>query len=224
MSINPRNPDIRSRKRKFSSGMTMVEVAFAMIILATVAGAIFATVRASLETASLLTQHQNREEEISGFIDLCRRTFQTLPPSASLEGIIDEKNSGTFRKIVFQNCPASFMWGNNAMSLNTTITLGECIQINGLRSISLLRETDTDETEELNPSDKQQWLPLVTDIQTVKWRFYHPQMQWVEDIWENSSMRPLLIEVNIFVANQKDPIQATFWLPPLTRGNSGQPQ
>src|SRR5690348_3125392 len=97
MSINLRFHN-RFQTRKYSSGMTMIEVAFAMIILAIVAGAIFGTVRATMETTYVLTQHQNRQEEISGFIDLCRRTFQTLPPSASLEGVVDEKSAGTFRK------------------------------------------------------------------------------------------------------------------------------
>ena len=70
-----RNIAAKSRLRAF----TLLEVTLALMILMLLVGVLYAMVDSTVRSASQLEEKQNRNQELSGFLTLCRKTFHSMP-------------------------------------------------------------------------------------------------------------------------------------------------
>src|SRR5690606_30641101 len=73
-----------ARPRRRRGGFTLMEVVVALAILAMITGSLFAILQGSVRGASQIEQVQRENDSINRFLDLCRKTFTTMPSSATL--------------------------------------------------------------------------------------------------------------------------------------------
>lgn len=217
-----------SRNQAFS----LFEVIIAMMVFSIIAVAVFGVIDVAMSATNELQTSQRTNRQVSGFIELCRQTFASLPQQASLRSGPVEENAPNGQEIVFSNAPLIFSWGGSALNYGSA-TIGVRSQEDGNFSLAISRSdfvppddgdtgvtTVTDTT--LEPDEQgRYWLVLMPDLQWVQWRFFDPQIDDWADFWVRGS-RPRIIELQFLLAGDTVPIRAVFPVsaatqPPRTR-------
>jgi hypothetical protein len=200
---------LQRRARAF----TLMEVCLAMGILVLLAGALYAMVDGTLRATSILETTGERNRQITGFAELCRRTFHSIPPTSAFQTHMVKQGTGYAAELVFKNSSGLFAWRDTG-STETSSILGVREQVGGLLSLSLLQDADEKISDYLaNSSADRQWLALLTDLQKVEWRFFDPRTRvWAKE-WNEPNFRPSLVEMTLTI--EKEPLRYVFWLPPV---------
>jgi prepilin-type N-terminal cleavage/methylation domain-containing protein len=217
-------------------GFTLLEIVIAMTILGMITGTLFALIQGSVRGAAEIEQIQRENSSIQRLLDLCRKTFTTLPSTATLElSLLNANAPGTSgQELTISGAPHSFGFGFNPLSYQDTILglrpdpAGTTDQ-NGalLHYLCLSREDLIPETNENGLAMRQQttglsapdeqgryWMPLLPDVITLKWRFYKEADQtWLEE-WESETW-PDLIEIQLVMRDRTIPIRMVYSLPTL---------
>lgn len=230
MFTSPHSPRLRGR-----AAFTLIEVVIGITILSMITAALFAIIRGSVRGASEIEHVQRESDSMNRFIELCRRTFATLPSTASLSLKIVQSSEPVIQELTITGSPDCFPFGSNPITLKDTIlTLrpypDQAADDNQklLNYLSLSRDDLIPQTSEkkadFQPSmtglyapDTQgrYWMPLLPDVVSFKWRFYvEKEDTWYEE-WSKSKW-PDLIEGQLVMKNRTLPVRMVFSLPVLT--------
>jgi type II secretory pathway pseudopilin PulG len=232
------SPPSRSRRR---AAFTLMEIVIAMTILGMITGTLFALIQGSVKGAAEIERIQRENDSINRFLDLCRKTFTTLPSTATLTLSLLDPNSPTTsgQELTISGAPHSFGFGFNPLSYQDTILglrpdpsgatdqNGAALNYLCLSREDLIPKTDESglamrqETEGLSAPDEQgrYWMPLLPEVASLKWRFFKEDDEtWLEE-WDNSSW-PALIEVQLLMKDRTLPIRMVYSVPQilLTKG------
>lgn len=226
----PRNK-ARSRER---SAFTLMEVVIALTILGMITGTLFSIIQGSVRGASQIEQLQRENDAINRFLDLCRKTFTTLPSTATLTLKLLEQNQDAGQELTISGSPNCFGFGINPISYKDTILglrpdpsaatdqNGLLVQYLCLSREDLIPKTDESglalrqETTGLSAPDEEgrYWMPLLPDVVTLKWRFYKEKDEtWLEE-WDDDKW-PELIEVQLVMRDRTTPIRMVYSVPTL---------
>ncbi|MGB8354686.1 MAG: type II secretion system protein [Chthoniobacteraceae bacterium] len=200
-------------KLRGQNAFTLLEVTLAMGILVLLAGAVYAIVDASIRGTSELESHENRLQQESGFLSLCRQTFHALPATALFQVRIVQQGENFVPELIFRNSPGLFQWGNVSNVSFSTI-LGVRQQVGGLFNLSILQDSEDEIGSYLNGGTaKHSWLVLMPDLRDVQWRFFDPRTQvWAKE-WKEPTVRPLFAELTL--TTEAGAGKYVFWLPPV---------
>jgi type II secretory pathway pseudopilin PulG len=218
-----------------------MEVVIALTILGMITGTLFSIIQGSVKGAAQIEQVQRENDAVNRFLDLCRKTFTTLPSTATLtRARLDPNAIESPQELTISGSPNCFGFGLRAISYEDTI-LGLRPDPNGLvdqnnaliQYLCLSREDLMPETDasgqpvqqELTglsaPDDEgRYWMPLLPDVVTLKWRFFKEEDDaWLEE-WDDSDW-PQLIEVQLVMRDRVTPIRMVYSVPTLilTAGN-----
>ena len=228
MSINPPSP----RRR---AAFTLIEVVIGITILSMITATLFAIIRGSVRGAAEIEHIQRESDSMNRYIELCRRTFATLPSTATLTLTITQGTEPVIQELTISGSPDCFPFGNNPITMKDTILSlrpypDEVVDDNQkpLNYISLSREDLIPQTADMKTGIQQSttglyapdtqgryWMPLLPDVVSFKWRFYVAQDEtWVEE-WSKSQW-PDLIEGQLVMKNRTLPVRMVFSLPILT--------
>lgn len=204
-------------------------------MLAMITTALFAIIRGSVRGAAEIERVQRESDSVNRFIDLCRRSFSSLPSTATLTLTIVQGSEPVVQELTISGSPDCFPFGTNPITLKDTILSlrpypDETADDNQkrLNYLSLSREDLIPQTSEkkadFQPSmnglyapDTQgrYWMPLLPEVVSFKWRFYvQAEDTWYED-WSKSNW-PDLIEGQLVMKNRTLPVRMVFSLPVLT--------
>ncbi len=218
-----------------------MEVVIALTILGMITGTLFAIIQGSVKGAAQIEQIQRENDAINRFLDLCRKTFTTLPSTATLElTLLDPNSPASGQELTISGSPNCFGFGINPISYKDTI-LGLRPDPNGatdtnnalvsylcLSREDLIPQTDSNgmalrqETTGLTAPDDQgrYWMPLLPDVVNLKWRFFKDAddtwlEEWSDDAW------PDLIEVQLVMRDRTTPLRMVYSVPTilLVKGN-----
>lgn len=218
-----------------------MEVVIALTILGMITGTLFSIIQGSVKGAAQIEQIQRENDAINRFLDLCRKTFTTLPSTATLElTLLDPNAPASGQELTISGSPNCFGFGINPISYKDTI-LGLRPDPNGatdtnnalisylcLSREDLIPQTDSNgmalrqETTGLTAPDDQgrYWMPLLPDVVNLKWRFFKDAddtwlEEWNDDAW------PDLIEVQLVMRDRTTPLRMVYSLPTLllVKGN-----
>ncbi|MCA1963203.1 MAG: type II secretion system GspH family protein [Prosthecobacter sp.] len=226
----------RFAQRSCLPGFTLMEIVIAMTILGMITGTLFALIQGSVRGAAEIERIQRENSSINRFLDLCRKTFTTMPSTATLTLTLLDPNSPTTsgQELTISGAPHSFGFGMNPLSYQDTILglrpdpAGATDQNNApLNYLCLSREDLIPQTDEsglamrqettgLSAPDEQgrYWMPLLPDVVTLKWRFYKEADQtWLEE-WSASTW-PDLIEVQLLMKDRTLPIRMVYSVPTI---------
>jgi prepilin-type N-terminal cleavage/methylation domain-containing protein len=202
--------------RRRGMGFTLLELVIAMAVFSIVAVALFRVLDACMRTAGELQDSQRITRQMAVFTELCRKTFGTLPSSATFRVPLMPEAEG--QEIVFGNAPAIFALGDAPLNYGTT-TLAVRPREDGLFELALSRSDFGPPKEEdglggevplPEPDEKgRYWLLLVGELEWARWRFYDPRAkEWVES-WTRSN-RPPLVELSLLLTGDTVPYRAVF--------------
>lgn len=231
-SLRPSLVALRSLRR----GFTLIEVVIGITILSMITVTLFAIIQGSMRGASEIEQLQRESDSVNRFIELTRRTFSTLPSTASLGLKLVQNTEPIIQELTITGSPDCFPFGLNPITLKAT-TLRMRPHPDGLvddnnmplHYLSLSREDLIPKTDDSQQSGIQQnttglyapdeegryWMPLLPDVVSFKWRFYvEKDDTWVEE-WTKSTW-PDLIEGLLVLKNRTQPIRMVFTAPVLT--------
>jgi prepilin-type N-terminal cleavage/methylation domain-containing protein len=240
--------NLHSHRRR--SAFTLIEVVIGITILSMITATLFAIIRGSVRGASEIEHIQRESDSMNRFIELCRRTFATLPSTASLSLKIIQSSEPVIQELTITGSPDCFPFGSNPITLKDTIlTLrpytDEVVDDNQkqMNYLSLSREDLIPMTGDgkagvqktttgIYAPDNQgrYWMPLLPDVVSFKWRFYvEKEETWYEE-WSKSQW-PDLIEGQLVMKNRTLPVRMVFSLPILilvagkapANGGAGQP-
>jgi prepilin-type N-terminal cleavage/methylation domain-containing protein len=230
-----------ARQSRSVRAFTLMEVVIALTILGMITGTLFAIIQGSVKGAAQIEQIQRENDAINRFLDLCRKTFTTLPSTATLElTLLDPNSPASGQELTISGSPNCFGFGINPISYKDTI-LGLRPDPNGatdtnnalvsylcLSREDLIPQTDSNgmalrqETTGLTAPDDQgrYWMPLLPDVVNLKWRFFKDAddtwlEEWSDDAW------PDLIEVQLVMRDRTTPLRMVYSVPTilLVKGN-----
>ena len=228
MSINPPSP----RRR---SAFTLIEVVIGITILSMITATLFAIIRGSVRGAAEIEHIQRESDSMNRYIELCRRTFATLPSTATLTLKMVQSTEPVIQELTISGSPDCFPFGNNPITMKDTILSlrpypDAAVDDNQklLNYISLSREDLIPQTNDMKTGIQQSttgiyapdsqgrhWMPLLPDVVSFKWRFYVAKDEtWLEE-WSKSQW-PDLIEGQLVMKNRTLPVRMVFSLPILT--------
>lgn len=213
---------------------TLIEVVMALSILALLSGMVFGIMRVSLKTAFETRKMQMENDEVSRFIMLSRHTLQNLPGTAILSLKVIETGDPVQQELTISGVPEAFAFGSNPMSYKDTIL--------GMRPDVAATEASTEginlyyvglSREDLIPNDPSQknsiasgtgeglatpddqgrfWMPLLSGVTSITWRFYKEDGDTWEEEWDSTDL-PQLVEMNLMLQGRTVPIRSVFALP-----------
>jgi type II secretory pathway pseudopilin PulG len=232
MFTNPR----RNKAARHATAFTLIEIVIAMTILGMITGTLFALIQGSVRGAAEIERIQRENDSINRFLDLCRRTFTTMPSTATLTLTLLDPNSPTTsgQELTISGAPHSFGFGFNPLSYKDTILglrpdpnaatdqNGALLNYLCLSREDLIPQTDDSglamrqETTGLSAPDEQgrYWMPLLPEVVTLKWRFYkEDDLTWLEE-WDDSDW-PDLVEIQLVMKDRTAPIRMVYSVPTI---------
>jgi len=208
-------------------GFSLFEVVIAMMVFAIIAVSVFGVIDVAMSATNELQSSQRVNRQVSGFIELCRQTFASLPQQAAIRSGPVEENAPNGQEIVFNNAPLIFSWGGSALNYGSA-TIGVRAQEDGNFSLAISRSDfvppddggpgviSVDDTT-LEPDEQgRYWLVLIPDLQWVQWRFFDPGIDDWADFWVRGP-RPRIVELQFLLPGDTVPIRAVFPVSIATR-------
>ncbi|MDZ4286889.1 MAG: hypothetical protein U0984_02965 [Prosthecobacter sp.] len=209
-----------------------MEVVIALTILSMITGTLFAIIQGSVRGAAQIEQLQRENDSINRFLDLCRKSFTTLPSTATIKLALVQDMEPVQQELTISGSPSCFAFGFNPITYKDTILglrpdpagatdqNGALIQYLSLSREDLIPETDDNamalrqETTGLAAPDEQgrHWMPLLPGVVQLKWRFYKADDDtWLEE-WDDSEW-PALVEVQLVMKDRTNPIRMVYSVP-----------
>lgn len=242
-----------SHRRRTSAGFTLLEVVLAVIILSLLTGSIYGLLRTAVVTAADLEKVEQQDRALDHFVELCRATIETLPPEATMTAVQVEGNA-TIQELTFEGVYDAFSFGEDPVSDSPlTIRLqpyelpsGETTE-EPLYQVSITREDFSPEAEDGEMAfrvglddpffqadeDGRYWLHLLPEITSLQWQFWNEGDEIWEDTWEDTTVRPPMMEMQIQPLSRNTPLRVVFDVPqiaasttataPATGGGGGGP-
>lgn len=209
-----------------------MEVVIALTILGMITATLFSIIQGSVRAAAQIEQLQRENDGINRFLELCRKTFTTLPSTATLTLTALDANLDAGQELTISGAPNCFGFGMRPISYSDTI-LGlrpdpagatdaneAPLQYLCLSREDLIAQSDSrdialrQEISGLAAPDEQgrYWMPLLPDVVSLKWRFYQEEDDtWLEE-WSESDW-PQLIEVQLLMRDRLTPLRMVYSLP-----------
>lgn len=221
---------------------TLMEVVIALTILGMITATLFSIIQGSVRAAAQIEQLQRENDGINRFLELCRKTFTTLPSTATLTLTALDANVDAGQELTLSGAPNCFGFGMRPISYSDTI-LGlrpdpagatdaneAPLQYLCLSREDLIAQSDSrdialrQEVSGLAAPDEEgrYWMPLLSDVVSLKWRFYQEEDDtWLEE-WSESDW-PQLIEVQLLMRDRLTPLRMVYSLPviQITAGTGG---
>lgn len=213
-----------------SKAFTLVEIVVAMTILALISGTVMAILVQAGDTAAGIRDMDKKDEEIARFLDLLKRTVETLPVDATIEMVPASESVSGFPEMKISNAVGAFTFGEDIGTAGE-LTIGLQVQAESdldgqFFELAISRDSfspdDTDGdgmvfgagAEEFLTADAEgrYWLPLVSDIISATWKYWDEDAsEWLTE-WQEENLPPLL-EFVVEDSHRPGPVRVVFEVP-----------
>ena len=201
--------------RNHRSGFTLFEMIVVVGIFVLLAGGIYATVNASSRATATVSEENLVMQRLDAFVSLLRRTLHNLPATAKVSGGVRAEGGDGQAELALIESPGAFDWGGGGPP-DATVLLAARPRLGGGREMALLQlPANLGETERRDRLERGDWLRLLPDLRSVRWRFYDASIQDWLDEWMRDD-RPPLIELSLEFLGESGVRQYVFWLPPVS--------
>ena len=199
---------------KGSTGFTLLEVVISMMILALLAGAVYAVVSASITASQTAMSQQLTLRRLDAFLRVTREAFLNLPAEGTITLQIGHSQSGSAEQDLVIGKPQQ-IFGLPSLA-GGELVLAARPRPDGTRTITLLKipanATERERTEALAAKG----VPLLPHLRKPHWTFkFTPQDQdWQEEL-PSGSAKPILVRLQTEIDELPNPVEAIFYLPPV---------
>jgi len=192
----------------------------ALLLMAAIAGMVFAIARTSLGLGQAIINSQAKEMEQQAFFEFLSRRLGSLPGNARLDLQSVQSGNLYLSDLTLQEVPMSFTWGGRDL-------LAQAVQISTVQTRSgyldivmryyeneILEGSDTAFDANATPEEPYAEIVLLRDVAYFEWRVLDSNtMEWAYE-WEEQGRLPLQIELQLAIGADGEPIRHVFWLPP----------
>jgi prepilin-type N-terminal cleavage/methylation domain-containing protein len=199
---------------KGSTGFTLLEVVISMMILALLAGAVYAVVSASITASQTAMSQQLTLRRLDAFLRVTREAFLNLPAEGTVTLQIGHSQNGSAEQDLVIG-KAQQIFGLPSLAGGDLVLAGRP-RPDGTRTITLLKipanATDRERTEAFAAKG----VPLLPHLRKPRWTFkFTPQDEdWKEELPAGSA-KPILVRLQTDIDELPNPVEAIFYLPPV---------
>jgi len=177
------------RKR---AGYLLLEVLLALAVLSLAVVMIFQIIQTTLKVTAEIDFLQVQQRKVDSLFDLMRRNFCSMPVTA----LFETRTVNGSIQLIFRDAPFNFTWVRAGSSYGTVV-IATRPQPDGALALSILQDT----SEESGSSSagieerKGDWFALLTEIDYLKWRFFSAQTGTWSPVWQDTGVKPNLVEM-----------------------------
>jgi type II secretory pathway component PulJ len=200
----------RQCQRIGEGGYLLLEVLLALAILSLVVVMIFQIVQTTLRVTSDIDFLGKQQQKVDGICELLRRNFVTMPQTTLFQTRKKEKSF----ELIFRDAPFSFSWSGTGAQYGTVV-IASRLQTDGRFTLSVLQDPGDGSRRVVDAQTefKGTWVPLLSGIDQVGWRFYDPQSgKWLTE-WSDAGLKPSLVEITLKVAGRNHVERGVFRWP-----------
>ncbi len=198
-------------KRRKHSAFTLLEITIAVAILGMMSLAIYRFVQANLTALRVSSGNNLVDAQYSGLANLVAAEWQNLPSGqAAITGEPLKLNDRP-RDEVTWTCSAGpgLMTRYAAGEYRVSLRLRPMAKDSDRMELGLMRKAKGD--TEIG-DERESWVPLLPDVQTVEIHYFDPRVnQWV-DRWADTAVLPRLIKLALGRANNAVPWETVITL------------
>jgi type II secretory pathway component PulJ len=205
-------------ERAGKGGYLLLEVLLALAILSIVVVMIFQIVQTTLRVTSDINFLETQQQKVDGICELLRRNFAAMPQTALFQ---TRKKENSF-ELIFRDAPFNFSWLGTGAQYGTVV-IANRPQADGRIALSVLQDPGDASRKNVDAQMewKGNWVPLLSDIDQISWRFFDPQNAKWSTEWPDAGVKPSLIEVTLKLAGRNHLERGVFrW--PVAQINIGQ--
>ncbi|MFZ4681533.1 MAG: prepilin-type N-terminal cleavage/methylation domain-containing protein [Terrimicrobiaceae bacterium] len=181
--------------RPSNRGFSLFEIILAAAIFVLLAGGVYFAVSTSVLAASELGREQMDARKLGALADFLRRGFQNLPAQAGISLRAKEKEAGNSVQLIIARAAGAFAAG--AMTAQGTgVVLATEPDGRGSSSFRVTRfpgRLNGDERDRY--LETASWLPLLDEVQSLRWRFFDRNSKRFLETWDNEGERPEMVEL-----------------------------
>jgi len=216
---------MRPTRQRHPDGFTLLEVILSMGILALLSASVYAIVSASISSSRTAMEEQLAVRRLDAFLRVTRDTFLNLPPQSTVAYEVGKAVGGQPEPRLLLTQVQGIL-GMPSLAGGTAV-LAAKPRADGTRTITLLRIPPHATEREQQSALSSIGIPLLPKIRNPRWSFMagiaaNGTPEWKEE-WPTGSPRPQLIRFEGDLEGIPDPVEAIFYLPPLT-SSSQAPQ
>lgn len=197
---------VRVKQRAF----TLLEIMLAVVILGMMALTIYRFVSANLIAVRLTSEINEEDARYAGLANLLTQQLQNLPSGQGTLTGEPFKFSSRSRDEMTWICSSGPGLLTRYASGDYSVTLRPrpMAKGDGLE-LGIVRESQDDE----NPvEEKQSWIPLLSDLNSVEIRYFDPRLNAWVDRWTDRGTLPHLVRLTISRADASVPWEAVLAL------------
>jgi type II secretion system protein J len=215
---NAKKPQIDNQKSKKVApfGYLLLEVLLSIAILSIVVVMVFQIIQTTLRVTSEINFQQMQQRKVDGICELLRRNFVSMPQTSVFQ---TRKQNGSL-ELLFRYAPFSFSWAKPGAKFGTVV-IGTRPQPDGRVALSVLEESGnvSESYVDSGIERKGNWVPLITDLDRLSWRFYDGRVgKWSSD-WPDTALKPNLVEVTFQLAGRNHLERGVFRWPIAQTGS-----
>ena len=180
-------------------GFLLLEVLLALAILSIVVVMIFQILQTTLRVATDINFLERQQQKVDGIYELLRRNFVAMPQTA----LFQTRKKGNVFELIFRDAPFNFSW-LGAGAQYGTVVIASRPRADGRIDLSVLQEPE-DASKKIVDAQaewKGSWVPLLTDIDQIRWRFFDPRSAKWSAEWPDPGTKPTLIEITLKLAGR----------------------
>jgi prepilin-type N-terminal cleavage/methylation domain-containing protein len=229
------------KTRKSCRGFTLFEIVIALAILGMLSATVFGIMWKVGDAADEIRTYDQRDEQISRFLGLLRRTIESLPSTGKIALKPPEETASGYYEMTISQAPTAFHFGEDMPGDGTTV-IGLRLQTAPPRDESLTEGSDTPplfevaiSRDDFAPSDTdgdgmvfgeggddaflvadeegRYWLPVLDNVTELSWRFWDKESREWTDLWQEKNLLPELLEMSLDDPYHPAPIRLVFEVP-----------
>ncbi len=198
-------------------GFTLLEVVLSMGILALLAGSIYAISNSAITASRTTMEQQLTLRRVDAFLRVTRDALLNLPAQATISLEVARGIGGDPEpRLTLRNVQGLF----GVPSLGgSSLVLAAKPRADGSRMITMLRIPPKASGRKLEASLAAPGTLLLPGVRKPRWSFLSDDT-WKEE-WPEGSPRPTLVRLQFEISGIPDPVEAIFFVPPVSALPSG---
>lgn len=197
-----RRQNVEAKSEGRDGGFTLLEVMLALALMVILMGGIYAIADGSIQLATEVSQSQNREMLVHSFIQLAKRNIENLPGNGGMTLLAEEEGRFYVTEVAFIESPLAFSFAAVPAGFNR-VFLKSKGDPRGWLNVYLLYlniEEEDEFSQGTGGYDEEEGikLPLLDRVSVFEWRFYDPELEEWQVIWEDETNKPSFVAIRGF--------------------------
>jgi len=197
---------------------TLLEVILSMAIMALLAASVYAITSSSITAARMAMDQQLVLRRLDAFLRVTRNAFLNLPGQGSVSLQLSKgKGRDAEPRLILGKVQG--MFGMPSLG-GASLMLAAKARADGTRTICMVRIPARLSDRELEAAMNAPGVPLLPKARKPRWSFLagangDGTPAWKEE-WPPGSPRPLLVRLQLELDEIPDPVEAIFYIPPIS--------